>query len=90
MSRWQLVALLLGLLLVAAPFAKHNGVYADDEYEDEDGGDAPAEGDADPSEKDVVVITKDNFDTAVKKAKFALVRPPARQPPARCLAPDRR
>ncbi|GIL79329.1 hypothetical protein Vretimale_16524 [Volvox reticuliferus] len=68
MSRWSLLALLLGLLLVAAPFSKHRLAWAD-EYDDDDDEAAPADDD----EKDVVVLTTSNFDDIIKKSKYALV-----------------
>ncbi|KAG2485578.1 hypothetical protein HYH03_015739 [Edaphochlamys debaryana] len=68
MSRW--VLLLLGLLLVAAPFTKFASAdeYGDDDDDDE--ADAAPKGDDDP---DVVVLTTKNWDTVVKPSKFALV-----------------
>ncbi|GFR44575.1 hypothetical protein Agub_g5850 [Astrephomene gubernaculifera] len=71
MSRWSILALLLGLLLVAAPFSKHQLAAASDEYDDDDE-DAPS-APKDDDEKDVVVVTVKNWDDTVKKAKFALV-----------------
>ncbi|KAG2446641.1 hypothetical protein HYH02_008213 [Chlamydomonas schloesseri] len=73
MSKWNLLALTLGLLLVAAPFTKHQFAYATDaEYEDdEDDDDAPAAPKDD--DVDVVVVTSKNWDETVKKSKFALV-----------------
>lgn len=70
MSRWNLLALTLGLLLVAAPFSKNQLAFADEYEDDEDDDDAAP---ADDSEKDVVVVTSKNWDTTVKTAKFALV-----------------
>ncbi|EFJ41881.1 protein disulfide isomerase 1 [Volvox carteri f. nagariensis] len=68
MPRWSLLALLFGLLLVAAPFSKHQLAWASDEYDEDDDDEAPADDD-----KDVVVVTTKNFDDVVKKSKFALV-----------------
>lgn len=68
MSRWTLVALLLGLLLVAAPISRVAA--EEDEYGGDDDEEAPAK---DDSEKDVVVLTSKNFDEVVKGSKFALV-----------------
>ena len=72
MSRWSLLALLLGVLLVAAPFAKHSRFAHADEYDDEEG-DEEGGGAADDEEKDVVVLTTKNWDSIVKPSKFALV-----------------
>lgn len=69
MNRWSLIALLLGLLLVAAPFAKQQFAAADEYGDDED----EDEGAKDDEEKDVIVLTTSNFDSIVKKSKFALV-----------------
>ncbi|KXZ47594.1 hypothetical protein GPECTOR_34g753 [Gonium pectorale] len=70
MSRWSLLALTLGLLLVAAPFSKNRLAFAD-EYDEDDDDDAAAP--VDDEEKDVVVVTVKNWDDTVKKSKFALV-----------------
>lgn len=74
MTRAQWLALLLGVLLLTAPLIRAE----EEEYEDDDddtGGDAK-----DGDDKDVVVITKDNFDEKIKKSKFALVGgPPGRR-----------
>lgn len=73
MSRFNLLALLLGLLLVAAPFTR-NFAAANDEYdEDEEDGEEEAGEGKDPSEKDVVVLTKANWEEFVGQKKFALV-----------------
>jgi len=66
-----LIALLLGLLLVAAPFTKNSAV-AEESY-DEDDDDDGAAGEKDDDEKDVVVLTSSNFDKIIKKAPYALV-----------------
>lgn len=71
MSRWSLLALMLGLLLVAAPFAKQSMVAASEEYDEGEGEEGGA---ADEEEKDVVVLTTKNWDSIVPKSKFALVR----------------
>lgn len=70
MSRAQWLALLLGVLLVSAPLirAEAEEEYEDGDDEEEDAG--AAKGDA---EKDVVVITKANWEEKVKKSKYALV-----------------
>jgi protein disulfide-isomerase A1 len=65
MSKWQFFALLLGVLLLTAPLIRAE----EDDYEDE-GDEAEKPSDDDP---DVVVVTADNFEDKVKKAKFALV-----------------
>ena len=68
MSRTAILALLLGLMLVAAPLIRAEEA---DEYDEEaEEGEAPA---GDEAEKDVVIITEDNFEEKVKKSKFALV-----------------
>jgi hypothetical protein len=67
MSRLQL--LLLGLLLVAAPFSKDAFVRAD-EYDEDDDEDSGPKGDDDP---DVAVLGVKNWDSIIKKSKFALV-----------------
>jgi hypothetical protein len=69
MSRATLIALLLGLLLVAAPVARVYGE-EDADYAEEDEDEAEAGGD--DSEKDVVVLTTKNFDETIKKHKFVL------------------
>ena len=66
MSKWQFLALLLGVLLLTAPLIKAE----EDDYEEEAEGEAEKPSDDDP---DVVVITEANFEETVKKAKFALV-----------------
>lgn len=68
MSRFHLLALLMGLLLVAAPFTK-NSAFAEEEYDDDEE-EAPKEDD----DKDVVVLTSKNFDDLIKKHKYVLVR----------------
>lgn len=71
MSKWSLLALFLGVLLVAAPFTR--SVLADEYEDDEEEGGEPAAG-GDDEEKDVVVLTTKNFDSVLKGSKFALVR----------------
>ncbi|GAX73180.1 hypothetical protein CEUSTIGMA_g633.t1 [Chlamydomonas eustigma] len=61
MSKFQLVALLMGCLLVAVPFSRNSASAAADEGDDDD--------DAD----DVVVLTTKNFDSVIAGSKFALV-----------------
>jgi hypothetical protein len=73
MKKFQLLALLFGLLLVAAPLHASADEYGD---EDEEGEEAGAAKGGDDSEKDVVVVTTKNFDDLLKKHKFALVRRP--------------
>lgn len=65
MSNRVLLALALGLLLMAAPMARgnDNDGYYDDEEEDESAGD-----------DDVLVLGTQNFDEQIAKTKFALVR----------------
>lgn len=58
LTRKALLALAIGLLVVAAPLARGNDDEDDDSADDE---------------KDVVVLTKDNFDKIMKKHKYALV-----------------
>jgi hypothetical protein len=60
MSKFQLVALIMGCLLVVAPFSRNSASAAADEDDD----------DAD----DVVVLTTKNFDSIISGSKFALVR----------------
>jgi protein disulfide-isomerase A1 len=71
MSKWNFLALTLGLLLVAAPFTKHQFALADEYDDDDDEDDAPAAPKDD--DVDVVVVTTKNWDETVKKSKFALV-----------------
>jgi len=74
MTRWQLLALFLGVLLLAAPLSNVQG--EEDEYEEDDGDagePSKAEDDGEPSEKDVVVLTAKNFEDKVMKSEFALV-----------------
>ncbi|GBF92427.1 hypothetical protein Rsub_04531 [Raphidocelis subcapitata] len=66
MTRAQWLALLFGILLVAAPLVRAE----EDEYEDDE---EEAASSGSPDEKDVLVVTKDLFDSKVKKSKFALV-----------------
>jgi len=78
MKTSTLLLLLLGLLLVAAPFSKvlvraEDAEEAADEYDVGEEDEAPAETDEDALEKDVVVGTVANFDDLLKKHKFALV-----------------
>ncbi len=75
MSRYQLLALLFGLLLVSAPFVRADDEYEGDEGEDEEG--APPSSD----EKDVVVLTTKNFKDLIKKHKYVLV---SAKDPTRC------
>lgn len=71
MSRKLLtVALLLGLLLLSATAPARS---EEDDYED-DAGDDKEESAGSDDEKDVKVITTENWDEVVKKAPFALVR----------------
>lgn len=67
MRRYSIVALLLGLLVVAAPFTRNTAFAADDEDDDE--------------ENDVVDITSKNFDSIVKGSKYALVSGPRKTGP---------
>ena len=67
MNKWQILALLLGALLLSAPLVRSEEEY--DEGDDE--GDAAAGGADD--DKDVVVVTEKNFEEKVKGSKFALV-----------------
>ncbi len=60
MNKLHILALLMGTLLLAAPFTSASA--AEDDEDDE-----PA------AAGDVVVLTKDNWDTVVKTSKFALV-----------------
>ena len=60
MSKFHLLALLMGVLLVSVPFARNSVIASDDDN------DAVAD-------EDVVVLTEKNFDSIVKKSKFALV-----------------
>eukprot|EP00775_Hariotina_reticulata_P003132 gene3132-3410_t len=64
-----LLAALLGLLLLSAPFIRAD----DDEYEDDAADEKEGAAAGSEEEKDVVVITQKNFDDVVKKSKFALV-----------------
>eukprot|EP00197_Chlamydomonas_leiostraca_P006170 CAMPEP_0202858778 /NCGR_PEP_ID=MMETSP1391-20130828/1156_1 /ASSEMBLY_ACC=CAM_ASM_000867 /TAXON_ID=1034604 /ORGANISM="Chlamydomonas leiostraca, Strain SAG 11-49" /LENGTH=530 /DNA_ID=CAMNT_0049537733 /DNA_START=11 /DNA_END=1603 /DNA_ORIENTATION=+ len=68
MSRSTLIALLLGLLLVAAPIVRAE----DDSYDDEDDDAEAAKPSGDDAEKDVMVLTEKNFDDVIKKHKFVL------------------
>jgi hypothetical protein len=77
MSRRMLLALLFGLLLVTAPLVRAE----EEEYDEADDADDDDDDDGDDGdkatkmdEKDVVVITKDNWEDKIKKSKFALVR----------------
>lgn len=70
MTRLQWFALLFGLLLVTAPLIRAE----EEEYEDDDDDDSEEEASGDADDKDVLVITKDNFDDKIKGSKFALVR----------------
>lgn len=75
MSRLQLLALVFGCLLLAAPLcrAADEEEYDDELDEEEEAGEGEEkEGAAD--EKDVVVLTDDNFDDKLKDVEFALVR----------------
>lgn len=80
MRSFQLLALLLGCLLLAAPLTRvhcaEDAEDDEDEYEepDEDTGETAKADDVDDSEKDVVILTSKNFDNIVMKAEFALVR----------------
>lgn len=69
MNRWQWFALLFGVLLLTAPLIKAEEEDYEDDHDEEGAAAAPAGDD----EKDVLVITQDNFDDKVKKGKFALV-----------------
>ena len=60
MSKFHLLALLMGVLLVTVPFTRNSALASDDDDDDSDDG-------------DVVVLTEKNFDDIVKKSKFALV-----------------
>ena len=60
MSKFHLLALLMGVLLVSAPFTSTFASEDADDDEEEAG--------------DVVVLTTENFDEIVSKSKFALVR----------------
>ena len=60
MSKFHLLALLMGVLLVSAPFTS---TFASEDAEDDD-----------EEAGDVVVLTTENFDEIVSKSKFALVR----------------
>lgn len=70
MSRSQLLALLFGLLLVAAPLASRADEY--DDGLDEGEAEEPAEEGGVP-DPDTVVVTEANFNDVVGKAQFALV-----------------
>ena len=61
MSKFHLLALLMGVLLVSVPFTRNSAIASDDDDDD------------DASDDDVVVLTEKNFDSIVKKSKFALV-----------------
>ena len=67
MNKWQVLALLLGALLLSAPLVRSEEEYEDDSEE----GEVPASGGDD--EKDVLVVTEKNFEEKVKGSKFALV-----------------
>lgn len=69
MSRWTILAVLLGVLLLAAPISRV--MASEDEYagEEDDGEVAPKGDDVD----DVVVLGGDNFEAVVGASKFALV-----------------
>jgi hypothetical protein len=68
MDRKLLLAMLLGALLLSAPFARaEDEEYEDDEEASEEGGKA------DDDEPHVKVITTKNWDETVKAAKYALV-----------------
>jgi protein disulfide-isomerase A1 len=72
MKKWQIIALLFGVLLLAAPLCRLASAEEEaGDYEDEEEDGAAAGGD--DSEKDVVVVTAKNWDETVGKAKFALV-----------------
>eukprot|EP00798_Chlamydomonas_sp_ICE-L_P027692 gene27692-7334_t len=63
-----ILLLLLGLLVVSAPYVRA------DEYEDDYDEDVPEGAEpADPTEKDVVVLTDANFEGIISKSKYALV-----------------
>jgi hypothetical protein len=68
MKKWQILAVLFGVLLVAAPLVA-SAEEAED-YDDESEEAAPA---GDDSEKDVLVVTTKNWDSTVGSAKYALV-----------------
>jgi len=63
MSKFHLLALLMGVLLVSVPFTRNSAIASDDDDDDDDAA----------SDDDVVVLTEKNFDSIVKKSKFALV-----------------
>ena len=75
MSKFHLLTLLMGVLLVSVPFTRNTAFASEDEDDEED---AVAD--------DVVVLTTSNFDEIIAKSKFALVRSCEYLAP--CPAPD--
>jgi hypothetical protein len=71
MRKSILIAALLGVLLVAAPFGKL--VQAEDEPDVDEAAEAPEEPEEAVDETDVVVLKVANWDEIVGKSKYALV-----------------
>ena len=75
-TKRQVLFLVLGLALVAAPVARAEEEYDEEYYEEEEEDyDYAEEGEA--GEADVFVLTDANFDATVAKHKYVLVSAPS-------------
>ena len=87
MTTRQVLFLVLGLALLAAPVARAEEEY-DEEYYDEGEEDYDPAEDGDASEADVVVLTDANFDDIVGSHKYVLVSGSVLPPPTQPFAPS--